>query len=514
MPTTLRPGVFPSEVDFSQYIKGVGTSAFGLVGVFSKGPVNVATLVTSFTQAQALFGTYLDATGYYGMLALKSFFANGGTTAYVVRITHVTSGASTSVAGTSMLVDRAGSPVNTLKVSAINQGVWGNSLTVDIVASSAYPTTGFNLKVNLSGVLVETFTDLLIGTANVADKDYCHKRINGISAYIVVADQLSVTAAPNNRPAIAAGSAFTTGNDGLSGLTVADYLGTSSTGNGLYALGGSPVNLVAIPGAVDATSAFGGALNAGIVTYVESRKDCLALLDLPQGQTVSTLVDFRNGTGSYSHAAFNSSYAANYALWPLVTHPITGAQTKAPPSAFVAGICARVDNTLNVWTAPAGLNQGLIFDAVSAEMALQPGDEDTLYSNNINYLTTKIGSLVVWGQKTLQIKDSALNRVNVRRLMCFIEGSINAATLFFIDKPNTVQTWQEFKRTVNPYLQTIKDGQGLYDFFVVCDATINNAAAVDSGTMNAVVNVKPVRAVDFIPIQYSIALSGAQFPSS
>lgn len=512
MAELLAPGVFPTEVDFSAYIQSQSTSTFGIAGIFEKGPIGEAVLVGSLEEAQAKFGGYV--AGRFGMHALKNFFENGGSRAQVVRIVRYTAGAPTSAVSFVNIVDRAGTPVNTLKVSASSPGVWGNSLAAKIEASEAYPTTGFNLKVMKAGVVLETFKDLLIGSANAASADYVEKQINGISEYITVQDLASATVAPNNLPKIsvpAGGDPLASGGDGLTSLANADFLGDAVSGApGLTAFDGVDVNFIAIPG--EATTANGQALNAGIIAYCEGRKDCIAIVEGPQGLKAAGLVDFRMATGTFSGgSAFNSSYGALYGPWLKGTDPVSGRTITLPPSGFVAGIYARNDRLGAVWTAPAGVNRATVVGASGPEVKISKADVQVAYPKAVNLIYPVVGALVVDGQKTLLLKASKLDRVNVRRLMAYTEKAVKDATQFLVFQPNNPTTWQAFIRLVEPFIRDITAQGGFEAHRVICDASINTPVVVNRNEMRAKVQVIPTGTAEFISIEFAIAPTGTDF---
>lgn len=507
----LSPGLYPTEVDFSQFVRSVSTSTFGLVGVFEKGPINTPILVTSLADAESQLGSYLSG-GHFGLFALKNFFENGGSRAYVVRVCAYSGETATAITSTVTLVDRAGSPLATLRVDAASPGTWGNSLRVQIAASTAYPTTGFNLVVKTAaGVVLETHKDLLLGTANVASDDYVEKRINTLSSLIRVSDLLSVTAANSNLPALVSLAALASGTDGLSGLAITDYTGNQGNARGLYALDTVDVNFVAVPGESDAVS--GATLAGALVTYAELRKDCIAIVEVPQGSTATTAVDFRRGTGSYAHAAFNSSYGALYGPWQKATHPVTGAAITLPPSGFVAGIYARNDATSGVANAPAGLKRGVLRGATAPERVFSQAERDVLSPAQVNSITLIAGSLVIWGNQTLQLRASLLSSVHVRRLMAFVEKSVKDAGQFMVFDQNNKKTWEAFKRLVNPFLSRLKDDGAFSDYLVVCDETTNTPASLSANPSLMVVKVyvKPVGAAEFISVEFAIAPAAAEF---
>jgi uncharacterized protein len=495
----LSPGVYPVEVDFSAYVRSLSTSTAGFVGTFEKGTIGQAVLVTSLADAQAKFGTYVD--GLEGMFALKAFFENGGSRAYVVRTAHYTAGAlATAEKSTITLEDRAGTPLDTIRVDAINEGTWADGIQITVQASAGLAATGFTLVVkNAAGTVLETFKDLLVGAGNAASADYLTKKINGISEYITVTDLASATAAENNRPAL---GTFTLagGDDGLTSLAAVDFVGSEAYGNGLYAFDSVKPNFIAVPGETSATVA------NGLVTYAAARTDLIAILEVPQGSTVSAMETFREST-----ITADSSYAALYGPWLTSEHPLTGATINTPPSGVVAGIFARNDQEGAVWTAPAGLNRATVRGVIEAERRLSKTDRDTLYEAGINPICVVANTLCVYGQKTLQLKASATDRINVRRLMIHIEDAITDSGQFLVFEPNIKKTWEAFKRLVNPFLQRIKDGGGFYDFLTVCDASINTASVIDANQMKARVYVKPTKTAEFIPIEFAIAGTGADF---
>jgi len=513
MAELLSPGVFPVEVDFSAYIQGQSTSTFGIAGVFEKGPIGEAVLVGSLDEAVAKFGSYLN--GRYGLFALKNFFENGGSRAYVVRVVHYAAGVATSALASLNIVDRAGTPLNTLKVEALTPGVWGNNLTTRIEASTAYATTGFNLVVRLNGTVVETHKDLLIGSANAVSEDYVEKRINGVSEFIRVTDLASATAAPNNLPKLtvaASGDPLASGADGVTGLVPSDFLGDVVSGApGLAAFDGVDVNFLAIPG--ESATATGQTLAAGLIAYAEARKDLIAIVEAPQGLKPSGIVDFRMATGTFSGSgsAFNSSYGALYGPWLKGKHPVTGRDIVLPPSGFVAGIYARNDRQGAVWTAPAGLNRATVIGANGPEVKVSKADVDVAYPKGVNLILPVVGALTVDGQKTLLLKGSKLDRVNVRRLMAFTEKGVQDASQFLLFEPNNPATWNAFIRLVEPFVRGIKQGGGFEDYRIVCDASINTPAVVNRNEMKARVQVIPVGTAEFITVEFAIAPTGTDF---
>lgn len=499
MPEFLSPGVYPQEVDYTASVRTLSTSTLGLVGVFQKGEVDKPILVTSFEDARNKLGDFVE--GQLSLHALKNFFDNGGGRAYVVRVTaRDENGDSMAVASSTTLQDRHDTtPANTIEVRAASPGTWGDSLAVVVEPSLAYPTSGFSLIVKQDGAVVERIRDLVMDPAS---RDYVERKVNETSRFIRVTDLASETAAPENRPAEGEFN-LVGGNDAVVGMKVQDFIG-SRPNTGLKALDSVDVAFIAIPGEQDEES--GPVLAAEMVAYCEGRKDCIAILEVPSNKrTAQDIVEYRDALG------IDSSFAALYGPWLEGTHPVTGRRIELPPSGFVAGVYARNDQMGAVWTAPAGPNRGTLQRVIGPVEFLNQADRDVLYEKGVNAIAVVGGQLMIYGQMTLQIRESATNRVNVRRLLAHIQRSVNDSTLRFVFETNNVETWESFKRMVGPFLQRIKDRGGLFDYAVICDERLNTPDLIDRNIMKARILVQPTRSVEFIPLEFAIAPTGADF---
>jgi phage tail sheath protein FI len=164
------------------------------------------------------------------------------------------------------------------------------------------------------------------------------------------------------------------------------------------------------------------------------------------------------------------------------------------------------------WFAPAGLNRGGIPEATQVYYRLTQADRDNLYLNRINPIASFPNSGVcVWGQKTLQAAASALDRINVRRLLIATKKYIASATKYLVFEQNNTQTRNRFLNIVNPYLESVKSRQGLYAFKVVMDETLNTADLIDRNIMYGQIFLQPTRTAEFILIDFNIQPTGASF---
>jgi len=505
MPSYLSPGIYPREIDFSFYVKQISTSACAMVGVTERGPINEPTLVTSWEQFLKTFGGYL-AAGYLAYAA-RAFFDNGGSVLWVTRIAHATDQTkpATLVAtpATVTLKDRAGTPLNTLAVTASSPGTWGRKLSITVQDGTRNPTTEFTLLVKESGAIVEAFADLSLDESKA---NYVELAINGKSGSIVVDDKKSATVAPGNRPAVGT-FALTSGDDGLIGLTDQDYIGDPGAHTGLYAFDSvEALNLLCVPGITTPTVIIAG------LAYAENRKDVLFLADAPFGVIPQEVLDFRKGAGTYTHAAFDSSYGALYYPWLRITDPLTNAAKYVPPTGAVAGCIARSDQKAAVWAAPAGIDRGRVRNVLGLGYVTNRAERDVLYPEGINCIASlPDAGICLWGQKTLQGQSSATDRVNVRRLMMHIEKAVAKSSQFVVFEPNLPITWRALIRLVTPFLQDIKDNGGLYDFAVQCDEETNTPAIIDRNELICRVFVKPTKTAEFIELNFILSATGGDF---
>ena len=392
---------------------------------------------------------------------------------------------------------------DTLKVSAINEGKWGNGLSIEITDNKVDPGEEFNLIVRYNDDVVETFNNLSMDESR---SNHVEIIINENSKYIAVDDLSVVANTAQNRPATGKFS-LTGGDDGTTGTVDADYIGDSSQHTGFYAFDEiDNLNILTMPGITTAQ-----VITAGIV-YAESRKDLLFIAEPPMHLEPLEVVEFRKGQGMYTHAAFDSSYAALYYPWLEISDPLTGKSKLVPPTGAVAGCIARSDEKTEVWYAPAGIDRGRIFGALSLAYKTSRGERDVLYSEGINGIASFPDTGIdIWGQKTLQAQPSALDRINVRRLMMYVEEAISESARFVVFEPNNPQTWRALIRLINPFLQNIKGKGGLYDFRVQCDDETNTSQMIDQNQMVVRVFVKPTKTAEFVELNFVLTATGTDF---
>jgi phage tail sheath protein FI len=261
-------------------------------------------------------------------------------------------------------------------------------------------------------------------------------------------------------------------------------------------------NIVSTPGLLY-NAGFTSTINS-FIALAENRGDCIAVVDLVvTGSAVSTI------TGQA--ASLNSSYAATYWPW-LQIKSATGRNEWVPAGTVIPGVYAFTDASSAPWFAPAGLVRGGIGGVIQAERKLTKGDRDTLYSAKVNPIATFPGSgISVFGQKTLQTKASALDRVNVRRLLIELKKFIGDQARNLVFEQNTIATRNKFLATVNPYLESVVQRQGLYAYRVVMDDTNNTADVVDRNQLVGQIFIQPAKTIEFVVLDFTIEPTGATF---
>ena len=209
--------------------------------------------------------------------------------------------------------------------------------------------------------------------------------------------------------------------------------------------------------------------------------------------------------------SLNSNYTATYYPW-LKTFNGSNQDIWVPPSVLI-GALAKNDRLKSPWYAPAGLNRGGLSSAIQAYDNLSQADRDELYISRVNPIATFPNQGVcVWGQKTLQDRPSALDRVNVRRLLITVKKFISSATRFLVFEQNTAATRNRFLSIVNPYLDNVKQEQGLTAFRVVMDGTNNTPDIIDQNKLYGQIFLQPTRTAEFIVLDFNIQPTGASFP--
>jgi hypothetical protein len=301
------------------------------------------------------------------------------------------------------------------------------------------------------------------------------------------------------------GSDIVAGNSQGFNLATSTASGSVAYGRAIAALSNADefdINMVVTPGVVRRLHT---SVATDVLDMVEQRNDCFYIMDtnafsdsIAQANTQAQLID--------------SNMAATYYPWVKTVDVNTNKLIAVPPSVLLPGVFAANDRVAAEWFAPAGLNRGGLLGAVSVQNRLTQSEKDSLYENKVNPIVQFPGQgIVVFGQKTLQDKPSALDRINVRRLLLTVRKYIASTSRYLVFEQNTATTRNRFLNIVNPYLESIQQRQGLYAFRVVMDDTNNTPDVIDRNIMKGSIFLQPTKTAEFIQIDFNILPTGAAF---
>ena len=212
-------------------------------------------------------------------------------------------------------------------------------------------------------------------------------------------------------------------------------------------------------------------------------------------------------------SVIDNNYVASYWPWVQILNPSTNTPVYVPPSVVVPGVLAFNDRVAAPWYAPAGLSRGGITGVLDTYINLTQANRDTLYENRINPIANfPNDGIAIWGQKTLQALPSALDRVNVRRLLIAVKKFIASSTRYLVFEQNTSQTRSSFLNIVEPYMNQVQANQGLFAFKVIMDGSNNTADIIDQNILYGQIFLQPTRTAEFIVLDFNIQPTGAAFP--
>jgi hypothetical protein len=265
------------------------------------------------------------------------------------------------------------------------------------------------------------------------------------------------------------------------------------------------INMVALPGVIHS-------LHSPITSYaktmVEDRGDAFYVMD-------SVGIDDNIATAISTVEGFDSNYTATYYPWVKILDMDRNKPVWVPPSVVLPGVLAFNDRVAAEWFAPAGLNRGGLTEVIEVKTRLTHSERDDLYEARINPIAVFPSTGVcVWGQKTLQGRPSALDRINVRRLLIAAKKFIASATRYLVFEQNTTQTRTRFLNIVTPYLESIQQRQGLYAFRVIMDESNNTPDIIDRNILYGQLFLQPAKTAEFIILDFNIQSTGAAFPGA
>lgn len=397
----------------------------------------------------------------------------------------------------------------TFTVTADTAGIDGNA--TQVVITNNIREGNFSMQVFNGGAQVESWGGLV---KDETSRFYVETFIALVSDWVRVSDNTDNAASPLDGT-----YTLTGGSDGIpSDADDQDALiiGNQLAYTGMYGLSEPEqidIDLVAVPG--HASTAVVSAL---LDLCQNIRMDCLAIIDPPFGLTVGEITDWQNGSHPLNTTRFDSDFGALYWPWVKIADTYNRVDIWAPPSGSVMATIARSDQLSAPWFAPAGVNRGIVENItdVFSRPTLEERDLMYGYRNCINPIVQFVDfqGFVIWGQKTLQRIPTALDRVNVRRLMFVLEKRIRVAARQLLFDPHDDILRAKFVRIATAILTEVQVGRGIDDFRVQCDETLNTPDVIDRNEMRAKIGVIPIRAAEFIFIEFSIHRTGSDFSDS
>ena len=567
--TLISPGVLARENDSSFVSKRPVTVGAALIGPTVKGPVEVPTIVTTYNEFVNKFGTTFVSGStsdsktytYFTSIAAYNYFVNGGQSLLVARVVTGSYAPATSSATRNSINATSSS----FSLQTFSQGIVMNSTSSEVSGALASGSadnlrwqitnanTGsgtFDLLIRrgndniLQPVVLETWTGLSL---DPNASNYISRVLgDSIENYNATRNQIEYSGSYANRSNYVTIKSVTNTTPNYydnNGIAKAQYTasipinGSGSFGGATGTIRGGAnfyeninatdtqgltggcydnmINLLAntddykfnvlfTPGLYDAD--YAGQIST-IITNTQNRGDNIFVLDpVAYNKTVSTVVA--------QASARNTSYAAEYWPWCQVVDPSTGNIVWCPASTVIAGVYAYNDSVAEPWFAPAGINRGGLSQVVRAEIKLSQTNRDTLYTGKVNPIATFPGQgVVVYGQKTLQTAASALDRVNVRRLLISLKSYISQVANNLVFEQNTIATRNNFLSQVNPYLTSVQQRQGLYAFKVIMDDTNNTPDVIDRNELVGQIYLQPTKTAEFIYLDFNVTPTGASFPA-
>ena len=572
--TLISPGVLARENDSSFVSQQPVTVGAAIIGPTVKGPVELPTVVTSYSEYVNIFGDVLtsgsNTYSYFTSIAAYNYFSNGGETLLVSRVVSGTYSEATSsfISGSTAGAIASGS---IFEIETISEGVIMNSTSPEVSGSLTSgskdnlrweivnPSTSsgtFSLlvrrgdDVSISNpVVLETWTNLsldplspnfiskvigdykLVYNGSTTDPQVVvsgsypnaskYIRIKSVNASALTPNYFDNNGNPKPEytpfiPVAASGSfGAAVGNVKAGAKFWNEITNTDSQGleagnyDGMIALLSNQddyrFNALFTPGLVQDFASHVSKIS-NIITNTQNRGDNIFVVDMTgYGSSVTTAVS--------KAASLNSSYAATYWPWCQILDPATGKNVWVPASTMIAGVYAYNDSVSEPWFAPAGINRGGLSTVIRAEQKLSQTNRDILYQGKVNPIATFPGTgTVVYGQKTLQTRASALDRVNVRRLLIELKSYISQVANNLVFEQNTIATRNIFLSQVNPYLESVQQRQGLFAFKVVMDDTNNTPDVIDRNQLIGQIYLQPTKTAEFIYLDFNITPTGATFP--
>ena len=568
----ISPGVFTNENDQSQVTSQPPVVGAAIIGPTAKGPVEIPTLVTSYSQFKQIFGGAVtsgsDTYNFFTGITAYNYFNNGGTSLLVARVVSgsgaqaYTSATSTPISASTQAASQPAFVLETLSKGIImnsssSEGSAGQlasgsldnirwqisqrdtaSGTFTLLIRQGNDTTNTpSVLETWSGLSLDPKASNFIGSV-IGDYNYYYNSSNNQvevsgsypnkSAYVRVKsvnlttpdyfdnNGVAKSQYTSSLPLVASGSFTSATGDIKAGANFYNNINASGSTNTQGLVSDNYTNMIDLlsnkddykynvlvtPGLYKADY---GTPISNIIINTQNRGDVIYVADMVgYGSTVALAVT--------NAATIDNSYATTYWPWLQISDPETGKNVWVPASTMMPGVYAFNDSVAAEWFAPAGFNRGGLGNVLRVEQKLSQSSRDSLYLGKVNPIATFPGQgIVVFGQKTLQTKASALDRVNVRRLLIALKNYIGGVSNNLVFEQNSIATRNSFLSQVNPYLASVQQRQGLYAYKVVMDESNNTADVIDRNQLVGAIYIQPTKTAEFVVLNFNILPTGASF---
>jgi hypothetical protein len=560
----ISPGVNVSEVDLTTVIPSVLTTTGAFAGGFQWGPANIIKTIDSEITLVSTFGKP-DSNTYTSFFSAASFLAYGNNLKTVRSIGDDSYNAVSDPNAESLIVENEDVFEDSYLQNLTNNndygsfvaryaGALGNSLTVSVIDAGANFATW-----NVNGVGVSSYFTGAPGTSNQAEA----AGATNDELHIIVIDTDGLFTGVRNT-VLETYAYVSKGSDSIDSLGNSNYYknvlfnqskyvyamdpvsyGTTSTtwgrplSNTNYATVAAAQTVALSNGTddqpttatlqeayskfrnselVDISLVVTGAASVATQQYVidnlvEYRKDCVAFISPASSDVINQVGNETDNIASwYNSLSRSSSYVVADSGWKYMFDKYNNVYRWVPLNGDIAGLCVNTDNVRDPWFSPAGLNRGNLKNVVKLAWNPDKTQRDTIYSIGVNPVVSLSGAgTILYGDKTLQSKPSAFDRINVRRLFIVLEKTVARAAKYSLFEFNDEFTRAQFVALVTPFLRDVQGRRGIYDFRVVCDGTNNTPEVIDSNRFVGDIYIKPARSINFIQLNFVAVRTGVDF---
>ena len=558
----LSPGVLVSEVDLTTVVPSVATTVGGIAGDFQWGPVNQEVTIGNENQLVNTFGKP-DSNTANAFFTAANFLSYGNDLRVVRSIgtngrNAVSNGSAVLIANNTIYETSYSSNTSTL-IYAKYPGALGSNLRIAFADANNFSsfqwagqfdsapntspfvtskTGSYVANDELHVVIIDDAGNFSNGVANTVLEKFAYvskasdaKKTDGTSIYYkdvinaqskylywgghptanvnantnwgLTTSVVSANVAQNTFHTISGIATVSTGSSGVSDAPTDGNLDTS-------------YDIFSNPESSDVSLLMSGATNTAtvpnyLIGIAESRKDCMVFVSPKYADVVNNATP-ATSIVSTAGALTKSSFAVMDSGWKYQYDKYNDVYRWVPLNGDIAGLCVRTDLERDPWFSPAGLQRGVIKNVIKLAWSPAKADRDTLYKAGVNPVVSFPGEgTILYGDKTLQNRPSAFDRINVRRLFIVLEKSIAKAARSSLFEFNDEFTRAAFVNLVEPYLRDIKGRRGIYDYKVICDTTNNTPEVIDQNNFVGDIYIKPARSINFIQLNFVAVRTGVSF---